>query len=93
MDAGSPEGFCASAFDVRCIIRDVQVVDRWTGGWAYKRKAAVVEVPVGVGNEPLEVLDAVGAIVRDLKEDGQEGVIDANEIVVGGLLCDGEEGQ
>ena len=53
----------------------------------------MVEVPVGVGDEPPEVLDAVGAIVRDLEEDGREGVVDANEIFVGGLSCDGEEGR
>ncbi len=53
----------------------------------------MVEVPVGVGDEPPEVLDAVGTIVRDLEEDGRERVVDANEIVVGGLSCDGEEGR
>ena len=93
MDAGGPGGFHASAFDARCALRNVRVVDRWTGGWAYKGKAIVVEVPVGVGNEPPEVLDADGAIVRDLEEDGCECVVDANEIVVGGLSCNGEEGQ
>ncbi len=93
LDAGGPGGFRTSAFDARCAFRDVQVVDRWTGGWAYKGKAVVVEVPVGVGDEPPEVLDAVGAIVRDLEEDGREGVVDANEIFVGGLSCDGEEGR
>ena len=92
MDAGGPGGFCASAFDARCVVRDVRVIDRWTGGWAYKGKAVVVEVPVGVGDEPPEVLDAVGAIVRDLEEDGRKGIVDANKIVVGGLSCKGEEG-
>ena len=53
----------------------------------------MVEVPVGVGDEPPEVLDAVGAIVRDLEEDGRKRVVDANKIVVGGLACDGEEGR
>jgi hypothetical protein len=53
----------------------------------------VVEVPLGIGDEPPEVLDAVGAIIRDLEEDGREGVVDANKIVVGGLFCDGEEGR
>ena len=67
LDAGSPGGFRASAFDARCVIRNVRVVDRWTGGWASEDEAVVVEVPVGVGNEPPEVLDAVGAIVRDLE--------------------------
>ena len=93
LDVGSPGGFRASAFDVRCALRDGQVVDRWTGGWAHKGKAVVVEVPVGVGNEPPEVLDAVGAIVRDLEEDGRKGVVDADKIVVGGLSCDEEEGR
>jgi hypothetical protein len=93
LDAGSPGGFRASAFDARCVIRNVRVVDRWTGGWASEDEAVVVEVPVGVGNEPPEVLDAVGAIVRDLEEDGREGVVDANKVVVSGLSCNGEEGQ
>ena len=50
----------------------------------------MVEVPVGVGNEPPEVLDAVGAIVRDLEEDGR---VDMDKIAIGGLSCDGEEGR
>ncbi len=58
----------------------------------YEGKAVVVEVPVGVGDEPPEVLDAVGAIVRDLEEDGRKSVVDADEIDVGGLSCNGEEG-
>ena len=65
----------------------------WTGGWAYKGEAVLVEVPVGVGDEPPEVLDAVGAIVRDLEEGGHKGVIDANKIVVSGLSYNREEGQ
>ncbi len=66
LDAGSPGGFHPSAFNASCALHDGRVVDRWTGGWAHKGKAVVVEVPVGVGNEPPEVLDAVDAIVRDL---------------------------
>ncbi len=92
LDAGGPGGFRASAFDARCTLRDVRVVDRWTGGWAYEGETVVVEVPVDIGNEPPEVLNAVGAILRDLEEDGRKRVIDANKIVVGGLSCDGEEG-
>ncbi len=69
------------------------MVDCWTGGWAYEGKAVMVEVPVGVGDEPPEVLNTVGAMVHDLEEDGREGIIDANKIVVGGLSCDGEEGR
>ena len=67
LDAGGPGGFRASAFDARCVLRDVRVVDHWTGSWAYEGEAIVVEVPVGVGDEPPEVLDAVGAIVRHLE--------------------------
>ena len=93
LDAGGPGGFRTSAFDTRCIIGNVRVIDRWTSGWAYEGKALVVDVPVGVDNEPPEVLDAVGAILRDLEEDGRKGVVDANKIVVGGLSCDGEEGR
>ena len=59
----------------------------------YEGKVVVVEVPISVGDEPPEVLDAVGVIVHDLEEDGRKRVVDANEIVVGGLSCDGEEGQ
>ena len=59
----------------------------------YEGKALVVKVPVGIGDEPPEVLDAVGVIVRYLEEDGREGIVDANEIVLGGLSCDGEEGR
>ena len=91
LGAGGPGGFRASAFDARCALCDVRVVDRWTGGWAYEGKAVVVEVPVGVGDELPEVLDAIGAIVRDLEEDGRERVVDANKIVVGGLSCNGEK--
>ena len=89
MDAGGPGGFRASAFDARCVVHNFRVIDRWTGGWGYEGKAVVVEVPVGIGDEPPEVLDAVVAIVRDLEEDWREGVIDANKIVIGGLSCDG----
>ena len=53
----------------------------------------MVEVPVGISDKPPEVLDAVGAILRDLEEDGRKGVVDANKIVVGGLSCNEEEGQ
>jgi hypothetical protein len=93
LDAGVPGGFRASAFDGRCALRDVRVVDRRTGGWAHKGKAVMMDVPVGVGDEPPEVLDAVGAIVGDFEEDGHEPVVDANMIVIGGLSCDGEEGR
>ena len=93
MDAGGPGGFCTSAFDTRYVVGNVWVIDRWAGGWSQEGKAVVVEVPVCIGNEPPEVLDAVGAIVRDLEKDGREGVVDADEIVVGGLSCNGEEGQ
>ena len=93
MDAGGPGDFCTSAFDARCALREARVVDHWTGGWAYEGEAVVVEVPVGVGDEPPEVLDAVGAIVRDLEEDGCKGVVDTNMIVRGGLSCNGEKGR
>ena len=91
MDVVGPGGFRTSAFDARWVVGDVRVIDRWMGGWAYEGKAAMVEVPVGVGDEPSEVLDVIGAIIRDLDEDGCEGVVDANKIVIGGLSCDGEE--
>ena len=67
LDAGGPGGFCAGAFDSRCALRNGRVVDRWTGGWVHEGKAVMVEVPVGVSDEPPEVLDAIGAIVRDLE--------------------------
>ena len=91
LDVIGPGGFCTSGFDARWVVGNVRVIDCWMGGWAYEGKAAMVEVPVGVGDEPSEVLDAIGAIVRDLDEDGREGVVDANKIVIGGLSCDGEE--
>ena len=53
----------------------------------------MVEVPIGVGNDPPEVLDAVGAVVGDLLQDGRKRVVDANKVVVVGLSCDGEEGR
>ncbi len=67
---------------VRCkmVVGDVRVIDRWTGGWAYEGKAVVVKVSVGVGNEPPEVLDTVGAIVRDLEENGRKGIVDATRL-------------
>jgi hypothetical protein len=67
LDAGGPGDLRASAFAARCALRNGRVVDRWTGGWAREGKAVMVEVPVGVGDEPPEVLDAVGAIVRHLE--------------------------
>jgi hypothetical protein len=42
----------------------------------------MVEVPIGVGDEPPEVLDAVGAVVGDLLQDGRKHVVDADEVVV-----------
>lgn len=92
LDAGGPGGFRASAFDARCALHDGRVVDRWTGGWAHEGEAVMVEVPIGVGHKPPDILDAIGAIVRDLESDGHEHVVDANEIVLGGLSCDEEEG-
>ncbi len=53
----------------------------------------MVEVPIGVGDEPPEVLDAVGAVVGDLLQDGRKRVVDADEVVVVGLSCNGEEGR
>jgi hypothetical protein len=93
LDAGGPGGFRASAFNARCALCDVWVVDCWTGGWVHKGGAIMVEVPAGIGDEPPEVLDAIGAIVRDLEEDGRKRIVDANKIVVCGLSCDGEEGR
>ncbi len=67
LDAGGPGSLRASAFDARCALCDGRVVDTWTGGWAREGKAVMMEVPVGVGDEPLEVLDTVGAAVRHLE--------------------------
>ena len=53
----------------------------------------MVEVSIGVGDEPPEVLDAVGAVVGDHLQDGRKRIVDADEIVVVGLARDGEEGR
>ena len=92
LDVGGPGGFRTSVFNARCVVSNVRVIDHWTGGWAYEGEAIVVEVPVGVSNEPPEILDAVGAIVHDLEEDGRKGVVNANKILFGGLSCNGEKG-
>ncbi len=52
----------------------------------------MVEVSIGVGDEPPEVLGALGAVVGDHLQDGRKRVVDADKIVVVGLSCDGEEG-
>ena len=53
----------------------------------------MVEVSIRVGDEPPEVLGALGAVVGDLLQDGRKHVVDADKIVVVGLSCDGEEGR
>ncbi len=50
----------------------------------------MMEVLVCIGNESPEILDAIGAVVCDLEEDGR--IVDADKIVVGGLSNNGEEG-
>ena len=57
-----------------------------------KGKVVVMEVPVGIGDKPPEILCTVDAVVRNLEEDGRKGVVEADEIVVGGLSNDGKEG-
>ncbi len=66
LDAGGPGGLRASAFDARWALNNSWVLDRWTGGWAREGEAVMVEVPIGVGDAPPEVLDAVGVVVGDL---------------------------
>ena len=92
MDMGSPGGFRTNTFDARRIINNVWVIDHQMGSWAYEGKAIVMEVPVRIGNKPPETLFTIDAVVRDREEDGREGIVDVDKIVVDGLSNDGEEG-
>jgi hypothetical protein len=58
----------------------------------YEGKAVVMKVPVHIGNKPQKTLFSIDAVARDCEEDGGEGVVDADKIVIGGLSNDGEEG-
>ena len=75
--ASGPGSFCTSMFDARCVIGNIRVINHRTGSWAYKGKAVVMEVLVCVGNESPEILDAIGAVVCDLEEDGR--IVDAED--------------
>ena len=67
-------------------------IDCRTGSRACKSKAVVVEVPVHVGNKPPEilVLVTIDTVVRNIEEDGCEGIGNPDKIVAGGLANDGE---
>ncbi len=69
LDLGNPGSFSANMVNARSFCVDCWVVARWTGGWAYKGSAVVVEVPVHVGNKSPEVVDAVGMVVGGLEKD------------------------
>ena len=51
----------------------------------------MMEVLVCIGNESPEILDAIGAVVCDLEEDGRKGIVDADMFVGSGLSNNGEE--
>jgi hypothetical protein len=51
-----------------------------------------MEVPVCVSDKPPEILCTIDVAVRDLEEDGCEGIVEVNKIIVGLLSNDGEEG-
>ncbi len=61
------------------------------GGWAYKGSAIVMKIAIRASNESLEVVDAVGTVVGGLEKDRQDGIVETDKIIVGGLSIDGEE--
>ncbi len=92
LDTGGPGGFRTNTFDARHIIGNVRIIDRQMGSRVYEGKAVVMKVPVHIGNKPQKTLFSIDAVARDCEEDGGEGVVDADKIVIGGLSNDGEEG-
>jgi hypothetical protein len=91
LDLGSPSSFGMHAVDERSFRIDCRVIARQTGGQAYKGSAVVVEVPVRIGNESPEVVDAIDVVVGGLEKDRGGGIMETNKIVIGGLSIDGEE--
>jgi hypothetical protein len=69
LDLCSPSSFGADTFDVRSFRVDDHVIAPWTGGWAYKKSAIVVKVPVRVGDESPEVVDIVVMVIGDFEKD------------------------
>jgi hypothetical protein len=91
LDLGGPGSFGANAVDTRSFRIDCQVIAHQTVGWACKRGAVVVEVPVQIGNESPEVVDAIYAVVGGLEKNRQDGIGEMNKIIVGGLSIVGEK--
>jgi hypothetical protein len=91
LDLGSPGGFGANAVDARSFCVDCRVIACGAGGWAYKGSIVVMEVPVLVGNESPEVVDAVDVVVGGLEKNRQDGIGETDKNIVRGLSIDWEE--
>ncbi len=51
----------------------------------------MVKIAIRAGNESPQVVDTVDAVVSGLEKDRQDGIVETDKIVVGGLSIDGEE--
>ncbi len=91
LDLGGPSSFGVHAANTRRVRVDPWVIACRTGGWAYKGSTVVVEVPVRIGNESPEVVEAVDAVIGGLEEDRGDGIGEIDKIFVGGLSTNGEE--
>ena len=88
---GNPGGFGTNVVDARSFRGDCRVVTGRMGGWAYKGSAVVMEIAIHTGNKAPQVVDAIDKVTGCLEKDWQDGVVEMDEIVVGGLSIDGEE--
>ncbi len=91
LNQGSPGGFGANTVDARSFRGDRGVLAGRTVGWAYKGSTVMVEIAIHAGNKAQQVVDAIDTVVGCLEKDWQDGVVEMDEIVVGGLSIDGEE--
>jgi hypothetical protein len=69
LDLGGSSSFGMDTFGARSFCVDVRVIAHWKGGWVYKGNGVVVDVPVHVGNESPEVVDAVDMVVGGFEKD------------------------
>jgi hypothetical protein len=91
LDLGNPGSFGVNVVDSRSFCIDCRVVECQIGGRVHKGSTIVMEVPVCIGNESLEVVDTVDMVVGKLEKDGHIGIGEADKIIFGGLSIDGEE--
>ncbi len=91
LDLGGPSSSGVHEVDVRSFRVDHRIIARRIGGWAYKRSAIVVEVPVWIGNKSPEDVDAVDAVIGGNEKERGDGIGEMDKIIIGGLSIDGEE--